>query len=529
MRTLICLTAVLALGVGCKKNEKKAKPATTAAKTTDKVEKDAPPAAEMTVTSKSPEAVAAFQIGRDKVDNLKEPAARDDFKKAVELDPDFALALAYLGTVTPGAEGMVHLDKAKSLAAKLPEAERLFVEALHLERSGDMAAAVDTWEKASTAAAGDWRILIHLATVANAAGDADEAMEFADKAAKIKPDLALAHNILAYAHAGRSEWDKAIAAAQKQVELLPQEPNPNDTLGEIYLMAGKFDESEKAYQAALAVDPKFGIAWQGVAMARAYRGDFKGAAEAIEKDRKAAPTPEIAAAITSMLAWMKAAEGKLPEALKLLDQSEKDPAIQKGPAYAGAAVERAHFLQLSGKYPDAAKWYATAVKRAETLPGAGKRGIGVTSAVGLLRNAALSGKGAETVDAQLAVVEKSAAELPDSPRDQSIASWARGLAAWAKGGAKDGPKAAIAELSKCREDLVVCRYDLAVAQRKAGDAAAADATEKDIRETPLRDVGAVYVYTLLAKAQPKVATPKAPAKGEPKAEPKAQPASQPTP
>ena len=48
-------------------------------------------------------------------------------------------------------------------------------------------------------------------------------------------------------------------------------------------------------------------------------------------------------------------------------------------------------------------------------------------------------------------------------------------------------------------NLVPCRADLARAQRKAGDAAAADATEKEIVETPRRDEVVAYVRSRLVK------------------------------
>ena len=77
----------------------------------------------------------------------------------------------------------------------------------------------------------------------------------------------------------------------------------------------------------------------------------------------------------------------------------------------------------------------------------------------------------------------------------ALASWGHGLAAWAK----TGPKDAVADLSKCPPQLPACRYDLAVAQRAAGDAAGADATEKLLRESPLRDAHAVYFVTRKTK------------------------------
>src|SRR5262245_40727321 len=62
-------------------------------------------AAEISITSKSPDAVEAFKKGRKLAENIRQAEAAEDFKKAIERDPDFALAHAYLGAATPGVEG----------------------------------------------------------------------------------------------------------------------------------------------------------------------------------------------------------------------------------------------------------------------------------------------------------------------------------------------------------------------------------------------------------------------------------------
>jgi tetratricopeptide (TPR) repeat protein len=492
MRTVMIVAATAALSVGaCKQADKKKKAEPVAAKTAEMPE-DKKPAAEVTVTSKSPEAVAEFEKGRDLVDNLRAMDAIAHFQKAVELDPDFALAHAYLGRAVPGADGAASLEKAVTLSASLPEAEKTVIQAMSQSRAGDPAGSMASWKKAAELAPGDWRLQVQLGNEANRLGNYAEAQPDLDRAATIKPDLAIVHNGLAYAHAGQKQWDEAIAAAQKQVELLPKEPNPQDTLGEIYLRAGKFDEAEKAFQAALATETKFGLAWQGTAIARGSRGDMKGALEAFVKGRDGTP-PQFRGDAVLEGAWLKLAAGKGPEALKDLAALEKDAAAQKTPAGVFASLDRGFMLVEMGKHADAAKAFAMALERAQALPGQTRREVTTASAIGRLRSAALSGKPAADADKLLAVLEEDVTATPDDQHAQSAAAWARGLVAWAKGDAK----AAAAEMSKCMPTAVTCRADLAAAQRKAGDAAAADATAKEIAATPMRDVGALYFTTKL--------------------------------
>ena len=512
MRTLVYLAAaLLAASCGGKKDDDKATPtakptspdkgtgsgaamatgsgsaAGSGSATVADPAKPAGGTAMIPVTSKSPDAIKAFEQGRELSDGDRGSEAIEPFKKAIGLDADFAQAHAYLGIVTPGPPGMAELDKAKTLAAKLPEPERLFIEGAHANRSGDHAAMIAAYTKVADLAPGDWRILIALGNDANDTGDNAKAIKLFEKALVVKPDLALAQDGLAYGHAGLRELDAALAAAKKQVELLPKQPSPQDTLGEVLLLAGKYDDAEKAFQAAITIEPKYIAAWQGIELARAYRGDWKGAFAANESRNTGAVDTYNSVEVIKDGAWLAFAAGNLPDAIARLDVIEADVEAKKTPAYAFAALDRAMMLQLSEKYPDAAKWLDTGNKRREGLPGFTRRLIAQTHAIGVLRNAAMTATAAPDADKLIGGLDKDAAASGD-PLSKSFAAWGHGLAAWAKTGAKD----AVTELAKCRVQLLACRYDLAAAQRKAGDAAGADATEKQIREAPQREASAVY-------------------------------------
>jgi hypothetical protein len=154
---------------------------------------------------------------------------------------------------------------------------------------------------------------------------------------------------------------------------------------------------------------------------------------------------------------------------------------------------RTAILIEAEKFADAAKWLDTARKRGDAIPPASKRAFSRDLAIAALRLAALTKKPPADADKLVATLDDEA--KGKDPTTASYAAWGHGLAAWAK----SGPKDALAELSRCRQQLIACRYDLADAQRKGGDGAAADATEKQIRELPQRAASAVYYVTDVAK------------------------------
>ena len=493
-KTALVCVVLFAAACGKKAEEKKAPDPTPKVVTNEKKE-PAAAATRMTITTKSPEAKTAYEKGHELAVNLRGPEARPDYMKAIELDPEFAVATAELGMVTPGADGTDLIAKAGPLAAKATDAEKAWVDSIQAMRAGDVQKTQASLDKVVQLAPGQWEADLQAANLANGRNDNALAIKHLEHALSVKPDLAQAQNGLAYAYAGQKDWDKAIAAAKKQVELLPKEPNPADTLGEVELWANKLEDSEKDFLKATTIEPKFDIAWQGVALARAYRGDFKGAYEAL--DKRVATATEPGAKLEAMLdkAWLQFSENKTADALATIDAADKAPDAKKLPIYAFIAADRGWIQAQTGKYADAAKSNAELLKRAGELAGDGRNNAMTRYRSQALRLAMLQGKPAADADKLLADGAEAAKQAGDDKQEATYMAYQRGMVAWAKGGAKDGPKAAIAELSKCDEKSLICRYDLALATRKSGDAAGADAIEKALNDAPVRAPEGVYVKT----------------------------------
>jgi superkiller protein 3 len=486
MRTIAILSMVLAAGCGRDENkEPTAKPSGSAASA------GAPSVAHggMTISSRSPAAIGAFKKGLALDDSVRGAEAIQHFKQAIELDPEFALARAYHGMFLPVAEGQIEMDKAVALAATASEPEKLRIQAMVAARAGDAAKADATWVKLTQVAPEDWRAWLMVGMRAMMQRRFDAALSAFGKVRDAHPEVAIVWNHLAYTHAAREEWDQAIAAARKQTELLPKEPNPQDTYAEMLLLSGKFADADVAYQRAVQLEPKFAIAWYGAALARAHQGNHAGALEALSRGRDASQFGPERGEADLQMAFVRAADGKLDEALKTLQRMESDPALA-GYALPGfAKLVRGQFLHLAGKDVEAQQ--ALSEARAHDTshwPGESKRHLQVGAALLSLAIAATSAK-ADEVDLHLASVEERARELPEHDGLAQLAQEARGLALWAKG---DLPRA-VAELSKCHPDQVSCRFHLYLAQRKAGDAAGAAATAEKLRARPQRSGLSVWV------------------------------------
>jgi tetratricopeptide (TPR) repeat protein len=451
----------------------------------------------VTVTAKSPEAAGAFAAGRDLADNLRITEAQAQYRKAVSLDPDFALATAYLGAITPGAEGDAMIERAVVLSAKLPESERMLVQALAAGRRGDENEVIALRRKLADIAPGDWHVQFDWGQALVGSRKFDEAAAAYQKAVALNPKAGAAYNSLGYAQLAQNRPEEAIAAFKRYAEVNPTEPNPADSLGEALLRAGRFEESEAAFQKALAISPTFFTAWEGIAKARAMRGDWPGSYQAAQKARAAAARPVDQVGLGFDQAWSLFAEGKKTEALKASGQVATEAQAKKlGATHAFIALDDAARLTASGQPADALKQVAVALDRGEKAKLAGGPMTNLRRTALYERIDAESRLGqAEDAKRTLALVEADAAKSPANAQLQSNLHFARGAEAMARGDAR----AAAGHFAGCIEDDTYCGLRLLQAQEKAGDAPGATATRERLRTANRRDGRYLYVRTQVQK------------------------------
>lgn len=507
---------VIGLGAGCKRGG-----STTAADAgvalLTAVEEPAPAERRvMTVTTGNEEARQLFLEARRLVEDNRESEALPGLRKAVELDPGFALGRAYLGYYSSGGEGLRDLEEAVRLSAQLPEAERQFIHLLMAYRTGDAAQASKTVRALLKAAPEEWRASLHLGNQAYEQRDWTLAiaayrrtMELADTS-----PTCVGYNNLGYAQAMGSHFELALAALKRCTDLQPDEPNPHDSVGEVALAAGQLDEAEASFRRALAKDPRFFYAWEGIAAVRYYRGDGAGAAEAIAQAHDAAITPEDRAEVDVLAAWILLAnEGQPGGALEVLARMERE-AQALGMAglydFAEASLHRSAILLEAGRAKEALSEAEKALSRATAtgMPEAFRLALQRRARVRKLRALLALGR----VDDAAAVLSRleAAGKGTSGAELSSTLDYARGLLARARGDLAF----AQASLSRCQlfgltertHDTTIkpedpfCLWELSEVQRQAKDAAGAEKTRALIAQTLHRDPFSMYVWRQVKRA-----------------------------
>src|SRR5258708_18733323 len=89
--------------------------------------------------------------------------------------------------------------------------------------------------------------------------DYDRSRQMLETVHQLDPDFPPALNLLGYAYiqTGTADPAKAIASLQRYAELLPNSPNPQDSLGEVLRLSGDDQGSLAHYSAALQIDPTY--------------------------------------------------------------------------------------------------------------------------------------------------------------------------------------------------------------------------------------------------------------------------------
>jgi tetratricopeptide (TPR) repeat protein len=102
--------------------------------------------------------------------------------------------------------------------------------------------------------------------------------------------------------------------------LIPKDPNPYDSYAEFLLKVGRFDDSIAQYRKALAIEPNFTNAYQGIAMDLAYLGKPAQAEAELEKMARASRNTGETRTALFALTVLHVDGGKMTKALGDVDK-----------------------------------------------------------------------------------------------------------------------------------------------------------------------------------------------------------------
>ena len=189
---------------------------------------------------------------------------------------------------------------------------------------------------------------------------------------------------MGYAYRFLESFTDAEAAFKKYTELIPDDPNPYDSYAELLMKMGRFDESIKAYEKALSIDPNFVNSYVGIGNDYLAMGKTEQARAAFAKiAAHARNTGERRLARF----WTAASYVHESAADKALDELKAGYALAEAEHDAGTMsgdlVQMGDVLREAGRADEALAKYNDAVKliEASQIAGAGQGGDAAQSRV----------------------------------------------------------------------------------------------------------------------------------------------------
>jgi tetratricopeptide (TPR) repeat protein/tRNA A-37 threonylcarbamoyl transferase component Bud32 len=232
------------------------------------------------VTTTSLEAYRLYSEGLQALRNSRADDAQRLFRQAINLDPSFAMANYQLFVAGGGRE---YLDRALELQDRLPERQRLYLQAQDARRHEDYEKARELYETLISRYPDEVDAYMELSWLQDRdVRDTAGALATVQRGLEAIPSSGPLHNHLAYLLLEQGRYPEAIRALEAYATLSPGEPNPYDSLGDAYLTAGQPEKARAAFTRALEVDPSFPAA-EGLAFARGMMGRYDEALESLDR------------------------------------------------------------------------------------------------------------------------------------------------------------------------------------------------------------------------------------------------------
>ncbi|MGH9538943.1 MAG: tetratricopeptide repeat protein, partial [Terriglobales bacterium] len=173
-------------------------------------------------TTSSLDALKAFSLGDVKHQTFDELSALPLYKRAVELDPNFALAYARMGTIYSNL-GQSELseenrEKAFELRDRASEHEKLYIMSHYYVDSGQLEKGITALELYKQTYPRDEVPYNNLAAVYNLMGQYENALENARQSVQLDPDSATGYSNEGLAYSGLNRLDEAKATYEHALQ-----------------------------------------------------------------------------------------------------------------------------------------------------------------------------------------------------------------------------------------------------------------------------------------------------------------------
>ncbi len=277
----------------------------------------------MQITTSSPDALQLYYEARRFQEMAQTESARPLLQRALELDPDFMMAMDALRGASPTfleSRQVLTRMQAALPEATLSEGEQMHFAALQAAFDGNRDGRLEILEAMVKRFPDDIRIRYQFALSSFGTDDEKTATRLGELTERA-PDFVPAYNILGYSLKNLGRMEEAEAAFRTAIDLNPDNPNAHDSYGELLLAMGRHEDSIASYDQTLAREPLFPSAQIGVASNLLLMGRQEEARARLDDLYAIAPHD----GMRSGIHWAKAVtyvdQGRTQEALAELERN----------------------------------------------------------------------------------------------------------------------------------------------------------------------------------------------------------------
>lgn len=252
-----------------------------------------PLTAVLPLTSKSPEAKRLVEEALSLyLDRVEQEQSIEILRKAVQIDPDFAMGHEVLAQISlDSAEQVAEQEKAFATRNHATSSEQLVIGWYQDAAEHRLIPAITKMNDVLNQYPHDkWVVWMTTWWLQNQAQYERSLAVYERSGITDSPGLI---NNMGYAYASIRQFDKAFAMMDKYVAALPNDSNPQDSYAEILRLAGRFNQSIEHYRTSLVINPEFYSSQFGIADTYSLMGDQVRARREYEIGFQKFPLPEL--------------------------------------------------------------------------------------------------------------------------------------------------------------------------------------------------------------------------------------------
>jgi eukaryotic-like serine/threonine-protein kinase len=305
------------------------------------------------VTTSSLEALKAFTQAdelREKGDALPPVAL---YQRAIELDPNFAMAYARVGTqyFTVGQADLArqNYQKAFELRERASEREKFYITEKYYDGTGQLEQAIQALELYAQTYPGDWAPRVNLSVAHQILGDFDKGLTEALEAIRLEPDSWYGYVNAAYCYVALGRFDEAKALINTGLQRTNGAVVMHASLYYIALVQGDKAAQERE-EALVKTSPAFELQWvlgnqAGLALAHGRRQNAHEIYTHEEELAKQIGLTENQAAAIQLPAWIDLLFGDTGDKNKSVTRANEALALASSP---DVAILSAEITALAG-------------------------------------------------------------------------------------------------------------------------------------------------------------------------------------